>query len=87
MNPRPADYESAALPLSYLGLLVEKSFYHKLLSCPQLRPSVALADETLMDEALAGEALVDETLTDETLVNEAPADEARRRNADERAAL
>jgi hypothetical protein len=40
LNPRPADYESAALPLSYLGgmmnLLKEQSFR-------QIRPKVLLA--------------------------------------------
>jgi hypothetical protein len=30
LNPRPADYESAALPLSYLGVILYDSIRHEV---------------------------------------------------------
>jgi hypothetical protein len=35
LNPRPADYESAALPLSYLGVSFDCNIREKKLSNPQ----------------------------------------------------
>ena len=35
LNSRPADYESAALPLSYLGLEKRQLFYHEALGSSQ----------------------------------------------------
>jgi hypothetical protein len=36
LNPRPADYESAALPLSYLGPLIIKDLFYYLASSQEI---------------------------------------------------
>src|SRR6202040_1122357 len=76
LHPRPADYESAALPLSYLGVSFDCNIRGKKLSNPQLNTTARMDIPARLE--VIGECLCDRCRPAARLLSRSGGERSRR---------